>query len=323
MADDNQNPNTDSHSSASFVSSLLNAGVLGAHDDLVRQEGTNKRRIEGQNEASKDEEDTEKTRPLSAKRTKAVVSSSSPSVTDDLICPITLELPFEPVTASDGIVYEESAISKHIATARDNGQTLRSPVTNEPMKVELFPSPRTKNVIQSLIDNGVIVGNFVNTWNSRIKQEKAKKTLLQKAEAGDAASMFRVGWRYACGVDGFKQSDALAFSWYKRAHNAGNVEATLLLGLCYAGGKGVQRNLLHAAAYLGIAAGQGSDEAAYVLGEAYTGDLFSGMTDHVEAIRWLEKSLDPNCTVQHLVDYMKDTARQKLKELREQSSSED
>ena len=36
------------------------------------------------------------------------------SPSDDLICPITLELPWEPVTAEDGRVYEKEAIEQHI-----------------------------------------------------------------------------------------------------------------------------------------------------------------------------------------------------------------
>ena len=48
-------------------------------------------------------------------------------IVDEYLCPITQELPIDPVTAEDGRVYERSAIEEWLATNE------KSPHTNEPM----------------------------------------------------------------------------------------------------------------------------------------------------------------------------------------------
>ena len=47
--------------------------------------------------------------------------------TTHLLCPITLELPVDPVVAEDGNVYERNAIEAQLKVR------LKSPLTNEPM----------------------------------------------------------------------------------------------------------------------------------------------------------------------------------------------
>ena len=65
------------------------------------------------------------------------------SVADDLICPITLDLPYDPVTAADGRIYERLAIEAHINN--NSNRILKSPMTNESMGRALLPSPQTKS----------------------------------------------------------------------------------------------------------------------------------------------------------------------------------
>ena len=59
--------------------------------------------------------------------------STVDSLADDLLCPITRQLPVDPVTAEDGGVYERAAIEEHIQSSYNHGPELRSPITNELM----------------------------------------------------------------------------------------------------------------------------------------------------------------------------------------------
>eukprot|EP00966_Prymnesium_polylepis_P099303 2299984-Prymnesium_polylepis.1 len=60
--------------------------------------------------------------------------SALDSMADEWVCPITFELPLDPVFAEDGRTYERCAIEEHIRT---QGAELKSPLTNEPMGTRL------------------------------------------------------------------------------------------------------------------------------------------------------------------------------------------
>lgn len=96
----------------------------------------------------------------------AVDGVSGEGVLEELICPITRELPFEPVTAEDGRVYERWAIEEHLS--RSN----KSPMTNNRMGSNLAASPQVKGLITTLIDNGVISGDSVDVWRKRAREAR-------------------------------------------------------------------------------------------------------------------------------------------------------
>ena len=65
------------------------------------------------------------------------------NVADDLICPITHEWPFEPVTAEDGRIYERWAIEAHFTARQGHGlKSLPSPTT--PWARSSFPLPNAR-----------------------------------------------------------------------------------------------------------------------------------------------------------------------------------
>ncbi len=64
--------------------------------------------------------------------------SALDKLADEFICPITSELPVDPVTAEDGRVYEKSALLEWFATKPED--EIKSPVTNEPMGKRLLPA---------------------------------------------------------------------------------------------------------------------------------------------------------------------------------------
>ena len=55
------------------------------------------------------------------------------SVANDWLCPLTHELPFDPVTAEDGHIYERAAIERVLQ--RGNGL---SPLTREPLRADVL-----------------------------------------------------------------------------------------------------------------------------------------------------------------------------------------
>jgi U-box domain/Sel1 repeat len=230
---------------------------------------------------------------------------------DDLICPITLELPWDPVTAEDGRVYERTAIEEHF-----KGQCYpKSPMTNEKMGKRLLPAPQTKSLIGTLVENGGIGGDLASKWNEKV-QHKDMEDLLKKAEGGDSDAMYNTAAHYNHGTKGFEEDDKLALKWFKKAHEAGDVAGTAALGefLCNGHG-GVATCHTMGIMYLGIAAGQGSNLASFELGMALADGEY-GMTVNVkEAIYWLEKAVG-DCEHDHLDDGYKEEAAEKLNELK-------
>ena len=97
----------------------------------------------------------------------------------ELVCPITLSLPFEPVIADDGKVYERSAIEKWL------GQQGRSPSTNLPMGSRLLPALHVKNMIRTMVTSGTLTGDKADEWELRWKE--AEQAAAEKAAAEKAA----------------------------------------------------------------------------------------------------------------------------------------
>ncbi|CAB9514221.1 Sel1 domain protein repeat-containing protein [Seminavis robusta] len=231
---------------------------------------------------------------------------------DDLICPISLELPWEPVTAEDGRVYERECIEEHI---KKNPGNLKSPITNEKMGRRLLPAIWVHNHIDTLVESGAIEGDLAAKWNKKVEQKKKMEELLKKADGGDGDAMHSVGLRFLLGLGGFNQDTELAFQWHQRSHEAGNVKSTAVVGRSYLLGTGVQLCRQKGTMYVSIAAGQGSNVAAFDLGMALADGKYGFSVNKAEAIRWLEKAVG-DCSHDHLRDSFKNRAQQKLNELK-------
>lgn len=68
-------------------------------------------------------------------------------IAKEFVCPISLELPLDAVTAEDGWIYDRASISAHMAM---QGDYVRSPMTNEPMGSRLLPAWQVRSVIELL-----------------------------------------------------------------------------------------------------------------------------------------------------------------------------
>ena len=87
----------------------------------------------------------------------------------EFLCPITRELPVDPVTAEDGRVYEKASIEAWLM--RHPGPA-RSPVTNEVMGKRLLPAIQVRNTIKGMVASGAVSDSMSEAWRTRIKAEQ-------------------------------------------------------------------------------------------------------------------------------------------------------
>ena len=141
--------------------------------------------------------------------------SAIDEMAEELVCPITQELPVDPVTAEDGRVYERSAIEAHIKGR--SAEALKSPITNEPMGARLLPAVQVRNNIERMVKSGAIGGDKAAAWQKRIEDEKKVAAMRGKAEGGDSGAMKRLGYWYRDGEKGLAVDPKQAFEWFERA----------------------------------------------------------------------------------------------------------
>jgi hypothetical protein len=92
----------------------------------------------------------------------------------------------------------------------------------------------------------------------------------------------------AAGLAAFKSKDyQRAYKEWKAAADAGQAEAQFDLGILYAQGLGVRRDLTEAAFWYRKAAEQGNAEAEFALGQMYSRG-WGVPRDQADAIRWLQ-----------------------------------
>jgi len=92
----------------------------------------------------------------------------------------------------------------------------------------------------------------------------------------------------AAGLTAFKNKDYQgAYREWKAAADAGHAEAQFDLGVLYAEGLGVRRDLSEAAAWYRKSAEQGNAEAEYALGQMYSRG-WGVPKDEADAIRWFQ-----------------------------------
>ena len=249
-------------------------------------------------------------------------------VGDDLICPITLELPFDPVTADDGFVYERSAIEAHIArqtTAAPSAYpphlfapafpapALLSPMSNEPMGPRLLPSVQIKNLIATLITNRSITGDLAEAWKRKNAEKESAERWLTAAQNGDADAMFKVYKGSRHGQNGFKQNLGLALNWLQAAYNAGSKEAIGDWGLALLRGCletiHISPSPQHGLVLTALAATRGNCDCAFVLGKAYARGHFGLRVDNIQANIWLQNALDNDCDMHPMPENKSQKAR--------------
>jgi TPR repeat protein len=227
------------------------------------------------------------------------------AIAEEFICPITQELPVQPVMAEDCKIYEREAIMEWFRK-KDGDAT--SPSTGAVIGTKLLPAVQARNTIESLIQSGAIEGEIAEAWQRASAKKLADETLVKetraKAEGGDGEAMHRLGVCYKFGLHGVAKDEAQARAWYERSAAARNPKGLASFGDCLLAGTGGPQESVYGIINMTQAAELGSDWGAYRLGKAFFSgewgiDDSSGIDD-VRARFWLKKVVEGECEFKHL-----------------------
>jgi hypothetical protein len=207
-------------------------------------------------------------------------------------CPITQELPLDPVVAEDGQCYDRSAIEEWF---QKHWRTAKSPMTNQPMGKKLVPALQMRNSIERLVAKGILTGEAADTWKERTEElrnlDEDWRNELQLAHKGEASSMCAVGLCYREGHNGFKKDQSKAIEWLRKAADLDDSQAVCNMAIFYINGQGLEQDLSRGFFELGRAAVLGSEHAAACAGNYYkTGSRFCSGKDEAAAARWYKVS---------------------------------
>ena len=232
-------------------------------------------------------------------------------VAAELRCPITQELPFDPVMAEDGKIYERKAILEWFS--KKDRPT--SPSTGAVIGNKLLPAVQTKNTIEMLIKSGAIEGELATAWTEKLEQEKEVKEMRAKAEGGDGEAMYWLGASYEYGENGLTKDVAQARAWYERSAAARDPRGVAKFSLYLLVGLGGPQDNVFGVMNLTQAAELGSDLGAYFLGYAFFKGGYGLPKDPARARFWLKKVFYGECEVKHLSDGGNAKAKEWLRQL--------
>ena len=220
----------------------------------------------------------------------------------DLLCPISQELPVDPVIAEDGQIYERGAIVEWLS------RNATSPITRAPMGAKLLPAVPVRNTIGSLIKSGAIEGELAEAWREKLENKLKVKEVGLKAEGGDGTAMWQLGLWYDFGRQGLPIDAVQSRAWYERSAAARDPKGMAAFGDALLCGWGGPQNTALGLVMASQAAELGSDLGAYILGQAFFKGQWGLAKDFVRARFWLKKIVDGECEHKNL----RDPARNKL-----------
>ena len=219
------------------------------------------------------------------------------AIAEELICPITQELPVEPVLAEDGRIYEKKDLLQWFGTDRE----AKSPATGDIIGTTLKPAPQVRNTIEALVKSGAIEGEIAEAWTKKLADETRVKEARAKAGGGDAEAMWQLGVWHGLGMNGLVKDLAQARAWFERSAAARNPKGLAVLGGYALSGKGGPQNKALGLVKVTQAAELGSNYGAYVLGVSFFRGAYGLPKDPVQARFWLKKVADGECEHKHLM----------------------
>ena len=226
----------------------------------------------------------------------------------EFVCPITQELPVQPVMAEDGKIYEREAIVEWFA------KKATSPSTGAAIGTKLLPTVQARNTIESLIQSGAIEGELAEAWQKNLEFEKRVKVMRAKAEGGDGEAMHWMGVGYTYG-QGVAKDEAQARAWYERSAAARNPKGLASFGDCLLDGTGGPQDFALGLVNMTEAAYLGSDFGAYYLGDSFFNGICGLPKDPARARFWLRKVADDECAHKQLTDLARADAVECLRAL--------
>lgn len=270
------------------------------------------------------------------KTSKKIPNGNNKEIGLEMICPISRELPYDPVIADDGRIYERFELEQYFLAHDDEEADedeeeieVKSPVRGDMMSRRMVAAPQIKNLIGSLIESGVIDGDLADKWLERQQEQeefdearrrmKTKKTLAdlwEKAERGDEDAIAELAQGYQTGASGFPQNSKMAFIWFNRLRQTSkSAWAMAEIGVALAEGVGVKQNIETGKVMISVAAGRGSDYGAYLLGLAFAEGKYGLPVDRSEAVYWLMKCLSGSCEFETMTDDATAIAQEVVDEL--------
>mgnify|MGYP001347670484 CR=1 FL=1 len=180
-------------------------------------ESTKKRALEQDKEIQKkDVVISSKTQRIS--ELEKDMTSSHNALADMFLCPITKELPVDPVLAADGKIYERAKIEEWLAK-HDT-----SPATGEKMKdtVLTAASSVVTGTIDFLLKCNAVDEQKKKTLKTKLVNEQKLKELKSKAEAGDYDAMCDLGFAYRDGQFGLAKDKKEEENWFRRSAQGRN-----------------------------------------------------------------------------------------------------
>ena len=236
------------------------------------------------------------------------------AIAEELICPITQELPVEPVLAEDGRIYEKKDLLQWFGTDRE----AKSPTTGDIIGTTLKPAPQVRNTIEALVKSGAIDGEIAEAWQKKLEQESEVAVTRADAEGGDGKSMYRLGRWYENGECGLAKDDVQARAWYERSAAARDPMGMAKFGDCLLAGAGGPQDDVFGVMNVTEAAHLGSDVGAFLLGRAFFESCNGLPKDPARAQYWLKKAFDGECEVKHLNEEGRAEAAVYLRELQDE-----
>jgi TPR repeat protein len=229
---------------------------------------------------------------MSGKRKRKGVSDDELiAIAEPFICPITQELPVDPVIAEDGLTYERKDIEQWL------GQSGTSPMTRAAMGSRLTPNCQAKNSIERMVRSGKLdCSNIATAWKEKIKNEEEVEELKRKVERGPGkakalwvGAVLGLGDIYGYGFNGVEEDEPRAFALYQQAADEGSIPALRELGKSYIHGSGVDMNETMGVHLLTEAASKGNEESCYQLGHFFTHGINGLPENPKKAVEWFKK----------------------------------
>lgn len=222
----------------------------------------------------------------------------------DFICPLTHELPVQPIRAPDGRLYDKKAFEEWVETQReDEDGKIQSPfrIVRMTKPIRTTPLECVERAIEGWIDSGVI---DKDSGGEKWKRIRAKLTRIQKAPTNTISNVDEF---YHCGTffyyedtDGyFKQDYKKAFDWFQQARKFGSVKGEAMVGICMLEGRGTAKNTSLGTHIIVQAAQKGSDLAAYQA-SLFFGDNRYSMKDKYLQIKFLRLAVSETARHKHL-----------------------
>lgn len=184
----------------------------------------------------------------------------------EFICPICNVLPYDPVLADDGFIYDKECIDEHIR--RNNSETLKSPMTGEPMREIVIPSDTVKQTIRELTACDELENAIRGRWGANTDESKSFGDKLSdakaKAKKGDTDEMVKLSEWYLFGQAdmGVERDEIEGFKWCKLAADQDDICGKAYEGYCLICGKGIESDWEDGYELLVEAASQDSNDIA-------------------------------------------------------------